>query len=464
MTSRISIKDFDLPREHLEIIRSIHELVSRRSIECYLVGGYIRDLLLGMRPTDLDFAVTEKYCKQVADFISVEVSLSKPVCFKRFKTFHLAGKEVDVQVSPLLGSLKEDSWRRDFTINCLYIDIKDPIKGSKPILDPTGRGLHDLKARVLRTPADPEFTFWSDPLRIVRAIRFFAILGMRIEKPLTHTIERMAYLVSGVSKERVRVEIEKILLSNRVRSAFRLLHRTRLLSLILPEIDRMHGFDQRCFYHPYDLFEHSLRVVEALPMSLELRLAGLFHDVGKIDTCQRLEDRNTYYGHEKVSARIALSALSRLRFSKKTIDEVVFLIENHMVNYDSSWSDKAVRRFIRKTQGRMDSLLALLEADRRSHRAGIGNIRELRRRIRYLNEYVERSRIDILDGKEIMKILGIPPGPLVGEAKRYLLEVSDTRGKITSKEEASDILKTWFDRISAKSQEGKKPLEARRRC
>ncbi|MGQ9602867.1 MAG: HD domain-containing protein [bacterium] len=446
MRSRIGSRDLDIPNKHAEIIRAIWEFASARSIKCYLVGGYIRDLLFGLHPTDLDLVIPGDHCRALADFMSNRMGFSRPVCFKRFETFHLSGMGVEVQISPLSGTLGDDSSRRDFTVNCLYIDLEHFFDKSLFLIDPTGKALSDLEGRILRTPADPEMTFWLDPLRLLRAIRFSAVLGIRVEKAVLDSIERMAYLISKVPSERIRTELEHILLSKRVAKAFHLLHKTKLLSIILPEIEQMHGFDQRSVYHPYDLFEHSLRVVESLPTSLELRIGGLFHDVGKIVTCRQLEDRNTYYGHEGVSARIASSALSRLRFSRKMIEEVVFLIENHMVNYDSTWSDRAVRRFVRKAGKRIGSLLALLEADRKSHKVGLKDVGNLRKRIRLVSEFVDKSRIDILDGNEIMEILGISPGPLVGEAKKYLLEVADSEGRVLDKREAVDVLKMWFDR------------------
>lgn len=447
---RIAIKKFEFPDEHVAALEAVGRFASARSTRCYLVGGYIRDLLLGKRPYDLDLVIAKHYCGELAELLSNQLGFSRPVVFKRFQTFHLAGKGLEIQISPLLGSLLDDAIKRDFTINCLYVDIGDFGKTSTALIDPTRRGFNDIQERILRTPTDPEITFWSDPLRQVRAIRFLAVLGMKIDTTVIKAIKRMAYLVSHVSNERVRVELEHIILSKRVRKAFTVLQNTRLLSIILPEIDQMHGFDQRCKYHPYDLFEHSIRVVEILPRSIELRLSGLFHDVGKIETCRRLEDRNTYYGHEKLSARIAVSALSRLRFPRRIIEEVEFLIENHMVNYDDSWSDRAVRRLARKIGQRLNPLLTLLEADRNSQGGEPEKIRSLRRRIDLLSGDVEKSRREILDGNEIMEILGIGPGPLVGKAKEYLLEVSDCTGRILSKAEAASLLQKWFNRLNSR--------------
>lgn len=451
----IAINKFEFPGEHVAAMQAVQRFASGRSTRCYLVGGYIRDLLLGKRPFDLDLVIPRYFCGELAEFLSNQLGFSRPVVFKRFETFHLAGKGIEIQISPLVGNLLDDAIKRDFTINCLYVDIRDFGKASINLIDPTNRAFNDIQERILRTPTDPEITFWSDPLRQLRAIRFLAVLGMEIDTSVINAIRRMAYLVSRISNERVRVELEHIILSERVRKAFKILQKTRLLSIILPEVDRMYGFDQRCRYHTYDLFEHSVRVVEALPRSLELRLSGLFHDVGKIETCRQLEDRNTYYGHEKVSARIAVSALSRLRFPMRIIEVVEFLIENHMVNYDDTWSDRAIRRLVRRIGERLNPLLTLLEADRSSQRGGLKNIRSLRRRINLLSGYVEKSREDILDGNEIMEILGIGPGPLIGRAKEYLLEVSDSTGRILTKAEAASLLQKWFKRLSSCKRSGR---------
>ncbi|HEC83052.1 MAG TPA: HDIG domain-containing protein [Firmicutes bacterium] len=441
-----SLRGFD---RHL--LARLGEHLSRIGATGYLVGGSVRDLLLGRSPFDLDIVVANCAPIAIARWIHKEFGLSRPVRFPRFGTYHLVGEEVEVEIARLMDGPDEDASRRDFTINCLYVDLVHYSRtGRLEILDPTGYGIDDLEHARLRTPSEPALSFWLDPLRLIRAIRFRAVFGMKIDAGLRHEIARMAYLVSQPARERIRAELERILTSSRVGSALRLMQTTGLLRVILPEVDRMVGFSQRSPYHAYDLFEHTVRTVSNVPPDLVLRLSALLHDTGKIETCRRLADRNVYYGHEEASARIAESVLRRLRFSNQIIARVTFLVANHMVNYSRSWSDRAVRRFMRKMGDKLDQMLILLYADRRAQTpsgATASNITDLRRRVAALSKLVHDVLRLPIDGHEIMRILNIGEGPLVGLAKQYLYNVSENLGRPLSEDDCRRLLKEWARRV-----------------
>jgi len=441
-----SLRGFDR-----RLLAGLGEHLSGIGARGYLVGGYVRDLLLGRSPLDLDIVVTNCAPIGIARWIHKEFGLSRPVRFARFGTYHLVGEEVEVEIARLMDRPEEDASRRDFTINCLYVDLVHYSRtGRLEVLDPTGYGMDDLEHARLRTPSEPALTFWLDPLRLIRAIRFRAVSGMKIDVSLRHQIARMAYLVSRPARERIRAELERILTSSRVGSALRLMQTTGLLRIILPEVDRMAGFSQRSPYHAYDLFEHTVRTVSNVPPDLVLRLSALLHDTGKIETCRRLTDRNVYYGHEEASARIAESVLRRLRFSNQIIARVTFLVANHMVNYSRSWSDRAVRRFMRKMGDRLDQMLILLYADRRAQTpsgATASNIADLRRRVAALSKVVQDVLRLPIDGHEIMRILNTGEGPLVGLAKQYLYDVSENVGRPLSEDDCRRLLKEWAKRV-----------------
>ncbi len=438
-----------------DLLRSVGQRLKGLGGQGYLVGGYIRDLLLGLSPVDMDLVVRDYSAGELAEWLHREFGFSHPVRFARFGTYHLACNRIQVEIAPLRGALREDAERRDFTVNCIFIDLMDFARGSSPtLIDPTGRGIRDLERRVLATPSEAVFTFWSDPVRLMRAVRFQAMLGLRLERGLESQIARIAYLISKPAGERIGGELEKILISRSARSALKLMQRVGLLRMILPEIDRMAGFRQRSPHHAYDLFEHTVRTVSYVPRDIALRLSALLHDAGKVETCRILDDRNVYYGHQDISARIATEVLARLRFPKRIITKVAFLAANHMVNYSSAWSDRAVRRFVRKMGEHLDDMLALLEADRRAQApAGhlTASIAELRERVKAVgNELPDMVKLPV-DGREIMRILGIAEGPLVGEAKQFLYRLVERRGRPLRRDECLRLLRNWQRRRSKQS-------------
>lgn len=432
-------------------IRSIDSFLKRKKAKGYVVGGFLRDMILGRPSFDMDIVLAGVRPKDLAGYLHRSQGFSRPAFFPRFGTTLTVGDGFKIQICPLEGDIESDAGRRDLTLNCLYAETGKvrPSMSRCDILDPTGRGISDLKAGILRTPAEPCFSLWLDPVRILRVVRFHALLGFTVDRQLRQAMERMVYLLARMPGERIMVELEKILVSSRLRSSFRLLQSTRVTDIVMPELGRTHGYSQSTPYHAYDLLTHSIKTAAATPPDLVLRLAGLLHDVGKIHTRAARGDRTVYYGHEKVSAEIAKSILMRLRFPKRVAAEVVFLISNHMINYSRTWSDRAIRRFVRRMGDRLDRMLLLVQADRRAQRPepDMGDdIVHLRRRIKAL------YRDDLLhlelpvDGYDIMTVLGIEEGELVGRAKEFLSEEATKRRKAMTRRECVRLLREWASR------------------
>ncbi|MFC1800156.1 CCA tRNA nucleotidyltransferase [Candidatus Eisenbacteria bacterium] len=436
--------------EHARVAGEIASFLRRRRARGYIVGGMLRDHLAGLSSDDMDLVVRGESPIRIAEHLHRSLGFSRPVVFSRFKTVFTTREDLSLEICPLHRDPALDSKRRDFTVNCLYADVAR-VRGRlkrTDILDPTGLGLKDLRAGLLRTPVDPVDTLWLDPVRILRAVRFGATLGFRLEPGLRETIPRLAYLLRRVAAERVRDELVRIITSRSPVSSFRLMQSTGILSVILPEVDRTAGFDQDTPYHSYDLFTHTLKTAAYVRPDLKLRMAALLHDLGKMDTRTRRQGRSVYYGHDEESARIAKAVLRRLKFPGKMAADVTFLVGGHMINYSTGWSDRAVRRLMRKMDGHLEDVLALVEADRKAQHPDprpAGNIRELKRRIAGLEKDGCRLPVLPVTGHDIMAILGLKQGPVVGRAKEFLLEEAmKRRGRLTV-DDCRRLLAGWRD-------------------
>ncbi|MEJ5251742.1 MAG: HDIG domain-containing metalloprotein [Armatimonadota bacterium] len=430
----------------------------------YLVGGVVRDQILGrpLRP-EVDI-VTELDALELAHWLHTQgVTDHLPVTYPRFGTamVHISGVQFElvtarresysadsrkpVQVQP--ATLREDAFRRDFTVNTLMRNLH-----TGDLLDLTGMGLNDLQAGLLRTPLDPTVTFEEDPLRAMRAIRFAAQLDFDIEPNTFDAIRKTAHRLAIISKERIRDEFTKLLQAPHAVKGLRLLLETGLLEQFAPELAQMHGVTQN-EYHLDDVWEHTLVALSHLPedASLTLRLATLLHDVGKPVTRTVDEGgRVHFYGHQNVGAQMAGEILRRLRYSNEVVEQVVTLVRLHMRpgEYDYSWSDAAVRRLIRDADGLLKELLTLVRADIAASNLAYpkADIDALEARIELLTSREDVQSLDSpLSGREIMQLLGIPPGKQVGECKAFLQnEVIEGRLAPNDKEGAKRLLLERF--------------------
>lgn len=403
-------------------IKSITSACNTLKIEAYIVGGMPRDKILKRECKDIDILVVNKPAVILADFLHKKEGFHRPIIFKRFGTLRVGRDNIEVEIVNLREKdLKGDLLHRDFTINTLLMKITK--NGPGKIIDMLSQAIDDIKNRVLRTPINPDISIKEDPVRMMRAFRFEAVLGFKIAPELEMAINNLSELIKSSPAERIRDEFVKIILSSRPSDTLKRLHASGLLKHILPELDETYGFDQKSPYHHEDLFHHTLSTIDRSPQKLHIRLAALFHDLGKKEAQKLLNDKVVHYGHQDYSVIKTKSAMKRLRFPKKLIETTVFLVQHHMVQYTHEWSDSAVRRFIRKMGRQLNDMLELLDADWGSlkQKENFNLLNELRERINKMkvDEIVEIK--SPLDGKKIMEILGIPEGPAVGRAKDAIL-------------------------------------------
>ncbi|MCS7209549.1 MAG: CCA tRNA nucleotidyltransferase [Fimbriimonadales bacterium] len=427
----------------------------------YLVGGYVRDKLLGRPlPNDIDL-VLEGDALALAQFLYERgIADHHPVTYPRFGTamVHIGDTLVELvtaraesyhdasrkpqQVRP--ATLREDALRRDFTVNTLLENLH-----TGAIVDPLGVGLTDLQAKILRTPRDPHETFYEDPLRMLRAVRFAVQLGFTIDPAAYHAILEQAERLAIVSIERVQTEFTRLMDSPQAAAGLQMLLDTRLLHQFGEPLLPMVGCTQNA-YHLYDVWGHSLKTVEfvdahglELP-AWEMRLAALLHDVGKPAT--RTVDAHGevhFYEHDRVGAQIAAEWLRHLRYSNATIERIAKLVKLHMRPgfYKPEWTDSAVRRLIRDAGELLEPLLRLAEADIKAQRCDVphADLAALQARIQHVRaaESPQKWRSP-LTGAQIMARFGLKPSPLVGRVKTFL-EEQVIEGKLAP----DDVERAW---------------------
>jgi poly(A) polymerase len=440
--------------------------------EIAIVGGPVRDAVLGRPGNDWDFTTSarpeqiESIAASWADAIwdigreFGTIGLRKgdhqlEITTYRTDAYDAGSRKPDVQFGDTLDG---DLSRRDFAVNAMAIRLP-----SREFVDLFG-GLDDIDAQVLRTPVTPEQSFSDDPLRMMRAARFAAQLGFAAAPEVVAAMTRMAGRLEIVSAERIRDELDKLLLSDRPVDGLRLLVETGLAEQMLPELPAL--ILERDEHHRHkDVYEHSLIVLEqaiALEGRLDtapdlvLRLAALLHDIGKPRTRRFVEGGTvTFHHHDVVGAKLARKRLKALRYSNDVTDQVAKLIELHLRfhGYGSGeWTDSAVRRYVRDAGDQLERLHILTRADctTRNQRKALRLQRtydELEQRIAVLAEQEELGSIrPDLDGAQIMAILGIEPGPEVGEAYRFLLDLRMDRGPLSEAEATEALLAFWAAR------------------
>lgn len=425
--------------------------------QLYLVGGPVRDAFLGAPSLDFDFATdaepesTVKIVKPVASnvwmqgarFGTVGAEIDGVVVeITTFRTekYQPASRHPEVRFA---ANIETDLMRRDFTVNAMAVKLPD----REPV-DPYG-GVEDLKKKVLRTPQDPLDSFADDPLRMLRAFRFMSQLDFKIEPATFQAIVDLKEQIRTISAERIRDEISKLLVGKAPARALEKADESGLTDLFLPELGAL-KLEQDPVQKHKDVFHHTLAVMERTDPVLVLRLAALLHDIGKPATRRISEEGVTFHHHEVVGARMAEQRLKELRFPNEIVDEVTQLIFLHhrFHTYRLGWSDSAVRRYVRDAGRYLQNLNALVRADCTTRNAAkarrlAARMDELEVRIAELAELEELSKIrPALDGNEVMKHLGLAPGPLVGEAMDMLLEIRLEEGEI-SKEDAYARLDGW---------------------
>lgn len=435
-----------------------------------LVGGSVRDAILGRLGNDLDFTTDARPDE------------TKPILSKRlehlwetgarFGTISGRGGEFLIEITTYRSeSYQEDSRkpkvefgdsidvdlsRRDFTINAMALELTTD---SPKFIDPY-QGVVDLAKKLIRTPLAPELSFSDDPLRMLRAVRFAAQLGFAIDEDVTAAINAMRGRLEIVSAERIRDELSKILLSDRPRAGITLLVDSGLAEVFIPEVPRLQlEVDEH--HHHKDVYQHSLTVLEQAIAhenrlggpNLIIRLAALLHDIGKPKTKRLIEGGGvSFHHHEVVGAKMARERLKKLRFDADLIKQVSQLVFLHLRFHgygNGEWTDSAVRRYVRDAGELLEHLHVLTRADcttrnRAKAEALARSYDSLEDRITKLAAEEELSKLrPDLDGQEIMRVLGIKPGPLVGRAYEYLLELRIEEGPL-GRERAEAELLTWW--------------------
>ncbi|MGW9111992.1 CCA tRNA nucleotidyltransferase [Microbacterium sp. NPDC055683] len=454
------------------VVRTLAEAFAAAGHDLAVVGGPVRDALLGRATHDLDFT-TDARPDDILRIVT-PISTAQWDIGRAFGTIgaRVQGEQVEITTyradsydgttrKPVVAfgdSLETDLTRRDFTVNAMALRVPD-VK----LVDPTG-GIEDLVAGVLRTPIDPAVSFGDDPLRMLRAARFSSQLGFSIEQGTRDAVAQLRESLDIVSPERVQGELTRLLQTDDPVAGLRVLVDTGLIERFLPEIPALRlEVDEH--HHHKDVYEHSLTVLaqaidherrrhpDAEP-DVALRLAALLHDIGKPRT-RKLEPGGavSFHHHDLVGARMARKRLQALRYDGDTIGSVSTLIELHLRFFgyaEGAWTDSAVRRYVRDAGDELERLHILTRADvttrnRRKAARLASAYDDIENRIAELREQEELDAIrPDLDGNAIQRILGIAPGPEVGRAYRFLLDLRLDEGAL-GEEEAERRLRAWWE-------------------
>lgn len=425
-------------------VRHVIERLNRAGFGAYLVGGAVRDTMMGRPVADWDIATSATVDETGRIFHDIRhFSLKHETVTLVYEGANYEVTTIGGAYDPSERTIKGDLGHRDFTINAMAYDPSGQV-----IIDPYN-GRQDIKKRVIRAVRNPSERFGEDPLRLIRAVRISAELDFRIEKDTMEAVTRMAPKLKLAACERIRDEMMKILLVGRPSSGINLLKRSGLLEAFLPEL--LEGLLKRQNrYHRHTVFRHILETVDRTEQDPVLRLAALFHDIAKPRVRKKIKGEFRFYGHAEKSAEMTAEIMGRLRFSNEMIRKVTNLVANHMIEYDSRWSDGAVRRFIRRFRpDPVETLLSFRRADLLAHGTvgkDLGLLSELGERIGTLMKKPHATCVrDLaLDGKRVMEILGLSPGPEVGKAIDFLLEKVTDRPELNSKDALTRLLKEFY--------------------
>jgi poly(A) polymerase len=430
----------------------------------YLVGGSVRDAVLGRLSGDLDFTTDARppqimaLLKGWADAIwDTGIAFGTVGATKHGQTVEVTTFRADsydgVTRNPEVtfgDSIEGDLVRRDFTVNAMAYDVVN-----RQLIDPTG-GREALRAKTLDTPATPQESFSDDPLRMLRAARFVSQLGFTVAPRVLDAMSAMAGELTRITAERVQVEVSKLLTGAHPRAGVELMVEAKLADVVLPELPAMkleideHHQHKDVFHHSLVVLDQAIDLEDGPEPDLVLRLAALLHDIGKPDT-RRFEEGGgvSFHHHEVVGAKMVRKRLRALKYSKEVVEDVAQLVYLHLRfhGYGSGeWTDSAVRRYVTDAEHLLPRLHKLVRADcttrnRRKANALQRTYDDLERRIERIaaEEDLKRVRPD-LDGNEIMRLLGLPPGPMVGKAWKFLKELRLDRGPLDHDEAVAELL------------------------
>jgi len=472
-----------IPKEAKSIVKSLQ----KAGFEAYIVGGCVRDFLLGKEPKDWDVTTNAKpeEIQKVFpnsfyenNFLTVTArtgSKNEKLAEIEITTYRSEAKYSDKrhpdQVS-YAKKLEDDLSRRDFTVNAMAMDLESATK--KKVVD-LYDGQSDLKNKTIKTVGDPEERFNEDALRMLRAVRFATTLGFNIEEKTATAIKKNSIWLEAVSKERIRDEFVKIIMSERAADGIELLRKLDLLKYILPELLENYGVLQNK-HHIYDCYQHAIKSLEFAAkkdLNIYVRLSALLHDIAKPRVKAGEGDAATFYNHEIVGAKITFQILNRLKFSKKEVEKITKLVRYHLFYYNvDEVKEASVRRLV-KNMGpeNMEELLQVRQADRIG--SGVPKAEPYKlRHLKYLIEKVSKDPISAkmlkINGNDLMEVLKIKPGPKIGQILNILLGyVLDDPKRNTKDYLQTEALKldklsdAELQKLSDKSKEEKSDIETK---
>lgn len=443
--------------------RDLAKAFAARGHRLYLVGGTIRDSFLGRADNDIDMTTDAEPTETKRILAAACPDASVYTIGEQFGTIGTVLGDYKIEITtfrsesyqprsrkPIVGfgtSLEEDLARRDFTINSMAYDIL-----SEELIDPF-EGRHDLERRLVRTVGVPAERFGEDPLRLLRGARFVTQLEFALDGGTRNAMSACAESITTISRERVADELNRILLVRQPSRGIRLLVETGLMGWIIPDLIALRHVNEG--RRAKDVFEHTMGVLDRTPAVMAVRWSALLHDIGKPRTLVEEGGEVHFLGHERVGEQMARDILTGLRQSTELVEAVSRIVGLHMrVNqYEDDWTDGAVRRLIREAEENLDDTLALSQADVTSRRPA--KVEAARRRVQRLRERCEQLQAEAdaatlaspLDGTDLMRLFGRPPGPWIRGVKDYLLSlVIDGELQPDAREEAiwraAEFLKT----------------------
>lgn len=451
-------------RPLIEEVRPVAEAFGRSGHAVYLVGGIVRDALLGRERQDLDLDLTtdarpeqtrailqslrpEAVWTQGERFGTIGARIggrAYEITTHRAEAYGPDSRKPEVEFST---DIEADLSRRDFTINAMALRVPDPV-----LIDPFG-GMADLVAKRLRTPLDPEISFSDDPLRMLRAARFLAGLDLDVDDAVVAAVRSMAERLRIVSAERIRDEFDKLMVVDRPGRGLWFVVETGLAAQFFPELPALH-FEQDPVHRHKDVLTHTIAVVEKTSPERILRLAALYHDIAKPVTRGIGPQGVTFHHHDMRGAKMTRKRMRALLYSNDDVEAVSQLVALHLRvhTYAMGWTDSAVRRYVRDAGPLLDRLNELQRCDcttRNPKKAAAlaRRMDDLEERIARLRDQEELDAIrPDLDGNQVMSILGIPPGRAIGEALTMLLEARLDEGPLGEEEATRRLLAWWAAR------------------
>ncbi|HUX59894.1 MAG TPA: CCA tRNA nucleotidyltransferase [Ignavibacteriaceae bacterium] len=452
-------------------IISASKLADKRNVQVYIVGGYVRDLILNRARNEIDFLVIGDGA-EFASELAKTLGVSKVTIFKNFGTAHFKFEDFDLEFvgsrkesyskesrNPLVstGTFEEDIQRRDFTINTLTISLNGKTFGN--LIDPYD-GLSDIKNKIIKTPLSPESTFNDDPLRIMRAFRFASQLEFSVVEDIKEAAGKLRERLRIISQERITDEFFKILASPVPSVGLKLLFYSGVMEIIFPEIANLSGLDQRNDFHHKDVFLHTCQVVDNISKATDnvwLRFAALVHDIAKPQTKRFVEDIGwTFHGHEELGARMMKNIFTKYKLPFTKMDYIEKLIRLHLrpiALAKEEVTDSAIRRLIVYAGEDLEDLITLCRADITSKNPGkvskyLGNYERVMKKVWEVEEKDKlRAFQSPVRGEVIMDICNLKPSKKVGEIKAAI-EDAILDGKIGNNyEEAFQYLLSIKDKF-----------------